>query len=175
MNQRLAGRLNSVAAVLEIHLVAPVLQEEVELSEDLGDVAPVDLVDDENEGGIRDWPRPPRRSNAAGPALSLKPAWPPGVSVGRKPFDEVLVGVGWVELDDLEVAAVLSTVLGDALGDVGLAGAGRALEDRLPLVLQAGDDLLQMFGVPEEALGQGVNVCRRPWVRSVAARIAILQ
>ena len=69
-----------------------------------------------------------------------------------------------MELDDLEVAAPFPAPLGDPLGHVGLSGAGRALKDCLPLVLQPVYDLLQPLALPKQFLGNDFDIRGRPWV-----------
>ena len=65
-----------------------------------------------------------------------------GILPSSQSLDEVLIGIGWVELDDLEVAAMLAAPLSDSLGHVGLASPRRPLKDHLSLVLQPVNDLL---------------------------------
>ena len=75
----------------------------------------------------------------------------PGLAVfegGPEALYKVLVGVGGVELDNLEVAAVVLAPLGDALRRVGLARPRRPLENHLPLVLQPVNDFLQLAEAP---------------------------
>ena len=60
-----------------------------------------------------------------------------------------------MELDDFEISAVESALLGDFAGYVGLAGARRAVEDNLAFFLQVLDDFLEVVGLPEEVLGEG--------------------
>ena len=87
-----------------------VLEQEVELAEDLGDVAAVDLVDDQDVRLVRG--RPARlgdelagrraRARNASPALGL---------IRPVALEEVLVGVGGVELDQAELAATADQML----------------------------------------------------------------
>ena len=64
-------------------------------------------------------------------------------------LEEVLVGVGGVELDQLDafVSGVIRQLRGQVLGQVGLAGARRAVQDQLAVLLQQVRDLLQRFEV----------------------------
>ena len=74
-----------------------------------------------------------------GPARSVKVSVPLAAGLGPEALEEVLVGVGGVELDELD-RAVLGEVAGQLAGQVGLAGAGRAVEDDLlALPEQVGD------------------------------------
>ena len=84
MNSRFLGSRNGFAAVLEPDRLVPVLQQEVQLAEHLGDVAAVELVDDEDVGGLRvilgqlrDAPQRPLRERETGCPASFR--------VGRKP------------------------------------------------------------------------------------------
>ena len=57
-------------------------------------------------------------------------------------FDEILIGIGGVKLDDFKVAAVKLALLGDFASNVGLTGARRPVEDDLAFFLQVVDDFL---------------------------------
>ena len=67
---------------------------------------------------------------------------------GSEALDEVLVGVGLVELDHLDGAVVLvaDEAPGDPAGDEGLAGAGRALEDEILAGLDGGEEAVEVVG-----------------------------
>ena len=96
------------------------------------------------------------------PLRELEPSLATLSEGGPEPLDEVLIGIGWVELHDLVAAAVLLTPLGDALGHIGLAGARRPLKDRLSLILQPVNDLLQLAWLPQKLLGQRLYIGWRP-------------
>src|SRR5689334_5037590 len=112
-----------------------ILKQEVELAEDAGKVAAVDLVDDENvgrvllpllHGGARDL--------AQGAVFQLKPdgvVLPRGRAVA---LEEVLVGRGWVKLHDSDVVA--GDVLRELLRDVRLTRAWWPVEDQLRPIAQ---------------------------------------
>ena len=53
MMRRFVGQREGLIGVLEVDAVVAVLEEEVQLAEDLGDVAAVDLVDDQDVGLVR--------------------------------------------------------------------------------------------------------------------------
>ena len=79
----------------------PVLEQEVELAEDLGQVGPVDLVDDEHEGlvgvaagRVTSW----RRGRA-----SARSRWARASAARPVALEEVLVGVRRVELHQLDL------------------------------------------------------------------------
>ena len=91
-----------------------VLDQHEKLAEDARQVAAVDLVDDEDVGGFRVGPR--------AFAEAVEDAGLEGESArfcGAEALDEVLVGVGLVELDHLDGAVVLvaDQAPGDAAGE----------------------------------------------------------
>ena len=73
---------------------------------------------------------------------------------GSVALDEVLVGVGLVELDHLDggVVLVADEAPGDSAGDEGLAGAGRALEDEVLAGLDGGEEAREVVAGDEEVL-----------------------
>ena len=121
--------------VLEAHLLVAILQQEIQLAEDLGEVPPVDLVDDEEVPVVRlspgqfrhleQWPVPELET-----CLALSQGWPVAL-------DEVLVGVGRVELDEPHLTRGPGQAGRQFPGSIGLASAGRTLEDDLALVVRA--------------------------------------
>ena len=89
---------------------------------------------------------------------------------GSVALDEVLVGVGLVELDHLDGSRVLAAdeAPGDSAGDEGLPGAGWALEDEVLAGFDGGEEAGEVGGGDEKVLvgvvggvgGVGVH-----WVR----------
>ena len=78
----------------------------------------------------------------------------PALFGGPEALDEVLVGVGLVELDHLDGAVVLvaDQAPGDPAGDEGLAGAGWALEDEVLAGFDGGEEAGEVVGGDEEVL-----------------------
>ena len=142
--------------VLEAHLPVPVLEKVIQLPEHLGQVAPVDLVDHQVVvcsplcprpfGNLEKWSVP---DGEPGPSLRGHR--------GAVPLHEVLVGVGRVELHQRDPVGGSGEGLGQFLGDIGLARAGRALEDDLLLVAEQPGDALQERGRQVQLSGQGVE------------------
>ena len=134
-----------------------VLDQHEKLAEDARQVAPADLVDDEDVGDLGVGPRAFAEA-VEDSGLEGKPA----VVGGAKPLHEVLVGVGLVELDHLDgaVVPVADQAPGDPAGDEGLPGAGRALEDEVLAALERGEEAVEVGGGDEEVLvgvGGGVG------------------
>src|SRR5262249_43652867 len=113
--------------------------------EDLGDVAAVQLVNDQDVGSggvlLRRVGEATQRSGPEDKRARL--GWP-------EPFDEVLVRVGRVELDELHGVAI-SEVVGELDGHIRLPCTGWSVEDDLPFVIQEVDDLAKE-GPTEEKL-----------------------
>jgi hypothetical protein len=68
-------------------------------------------------------------------------------------FEEVLVGVGRVELDQLD-RAVVGQVAGQFAGEVSLAGPGRPVQDDLLALPEQVGDLYQFCLVRQQAFGE---------------------
>ena len=134
-----------------------VLDEHEEFAEDARQVAPVDLVDDEDVAGVRLGPR--AFAEAVEDAVLEGEAAAVG---GAEALDEVFVGVGLVELDHLDgvVVLVADQAPGDSAGDEGFTGAGGALEDEVLAGLDGGEEAGEVGGGDEEVLvgvGGGVG------------------
>ena len=145
--------------VLEAHLLVAILQQEIQLAEDLGEVPPVDLVDDEEVPGVR-LPPGHFRHVEQGPVPQLEAGT---VSEQCRPvaLDEVLVGVRRVELDQPHPPGRSGQAGRYLPGSVGLAGSGRALEDDLALVVEQLLDVLKKTDVKQEFLCQFFQGLRR--------------
>ena len=115
-----------------------VFEEEKQFAEDLGQVRPVDLIYDQNEcflgvgGGLFGQP-------FEGPVLEFERA----VFSGPPAFDEVLIGVGGVELDELDPVLGPGKPVGEFERYPGLSRSGRPVEDGLRPVAEQLDDLLE--------------------------------
>ena len=115
-----------------------VLQQEVQLAEDLRQVGPVDLVDDQD---VRDvpvllaggWSASSRSGPAVQPEARASRRRRPA---GPEALEEVLVGVRRVELDEFDLPGRSAEVLGELQRQVGLSGARRPVEHELPFVRQ---------------------------------------
>ena len=97
---RLPGREKRfilLAVVLKPNVFVPVLQQEIQLTEYLGYVPAVDLVDDQEVLGIGLLARSLRGEHQR-PVHSLKPGLP-GVQRGTESLHKILVGVRRMELD----------------------------------------------------------------------------
>ena len=81
---------------------------------------------------------------------------------GSQSLDEVLVGVGLVELHHLDRGVILHPELqpGQALGDEGLPNTRRALEDDVLLAAELFEDVFQRFAGNEQLLKSDVNRVR---------------
>ena len=66
-----------------------------------------------------------------------------GVESRPVTFDEILVRVRRVELDDAHALRSAGQVEGELLRDVGLSGAGWPVEDHLALLIEEADDVLE--------------------------------
>ena len=125
------------------------LDQHEELAEDPRQVSPIDLVDDEDVGGTRPL---------SGALAELQEhAFPQGEAarfIGPVALDEVLVGIGLVELDHLDRGVVLPSreAPGDAAGDKGLADSGRPLEDEVLPAPDRGDDAAKRVLAQEQIL-----------------------
>lgn len=125
-----------------------VLQQEVEFAEDFGDVAAVDLVDNQYVDDVRIMRR------GLGQLLQ-RPLAQLEAAAGRGPiaFDEILVGVAGVKLHQPHLASfiILIRIAAEeacqAPRHERLPGARRPVEDHLPLVIQQPPYLLQVAGV----------------------------
>ena len=92
-------------AVLQLDRLVAVLQQEVQLAEDLGQVRAVHLVDDQDVRLVWRSPLAVRPCDAAQrPGGELERRLPAVGLVGPEALEEVLVGVRGVELDQLAVA-----------------------------------------------------------------------
>jgi len=141
-----------IRRVLQADRLVAVLQQEVQLAEHLGQVRPVDLVDDQDVG-----------RGGVGPGYLSEVAERPGAQrerqrsaatwFGPEAFEEVLVGVGRVELDELN-RAVVGQVTGQFAGEVSLAGPGRPIEDDLLALPEQIGDLHQFCLVHQQAFGE---------------------
>ena len=144
--------------ILQAHLLAAVLQKEVEFAENLGQIAPVDLVDHQEMllAGIvvrslrRIQQRPVPESE--GPLAQQR---------GAETLHEVLVGVGRVELDQPHPIRRPGEAFGQLPRDIGLAGPGRPLKDYLALVLEQLLDLAKGADVEQKFGSQRLQVRRR--------------
>ncbi|MCY1217111.1 hypothetical protein D9M72_290120 [compost metagenome] len=156
-----------VGAVLQVDAVVAVLQQEVQLTEHLGQVGAVHLIDDQEVGLVfvaglgRFFGKAAQR---AGDELEGHLSF---VGLVRpEALEEVLVGVRGVELHQLDafIGAVPGKLGGQVLGQVGLARSGRAVENQLPVLLQEFRDFLQRFQVHvqgrRELLRQGAEPLR---------------
>src|SRR3954462_14495935 len=112
--------------------MVPVLEQVQKLAEDLGHVATIDLVDDEEVGA----PRISRRRIGDAPqrAGRERVRERSGRVVGSVPLEEILIAVRRMELANLGAAAVGNEVLGELGRDERLARARRAEEDELLLL-----------------------------------------
>ena len=129
------------------------LDEHEQLAEGLGDVGPVDLVDDEHVV--------PSRVGGGTPAEPGEDALggrEPALGRGAQPDDDILIGGRLVELHHLHprVIRLAHEGVGQALGREGLSRARSALEDEVLLASQQPEHLLQVLG-PEKDLVQEVG------------------
>ena len=122
------------------------LDEHEQLAEGLGDVGPVDLVDDEHVV--------PSRVGGGAPAEPGEDALggrEPALGRGAQPDDDVLIDGRLVELHHLHprVIRLAHEGVGQALGREGLPRARSALEDEVLLAAQQPEHLLQVLGADE--------------------------
>ena len=124
-----------VGAVGRLDRVRAVLEQEEELAEDARQVGAVDLVDDhdvrrQRVGLGRLGEQRQRALAQLVDHLALV------VDLRPEALEEVLVAAARVELDDVALGRVGLQRLREALREVGLAGAGRPVEDDLLLLLE---------------------------------------
>ena len=128
-------------AVQQLDLGVAVIQEEVQLAEHLGDVGAIDLVDDEH---VRLGRRIARL--LGDPAQRAGHHAQPGPArIVRRPeaLDEILVGVGGMELHQCPLVGGQTAGVQQLLDEVGLAGTRRALNDDLASFVQRLEKLTQ--------------------------------
>ena len=131
--------------VLEPYLLVAVLQQEIQLPEDLGDVSPVNLVYHQKVLGIGIFlciPFSLLSGAQQRPVLQLESRLPSCKQGGTEPLHEVLVGVGRVELHQGDPLLRPGQMLGQFLCDVRLPRPRRPLEYHLLLLLQQRHDIL---------------------------------
>ena len=150
-----------LVGVHQVDRLIAVLEQEVELPEHLGEVASVDLVDDQDvrrarvvESLIDDAP------HRAGSQLETT------LRRGAVALEEVLVGVRRVELDKLHVDA--SDVPRQGLRNVGLARARGPVEDQLGTITQQLDAVVEPADVYVQSGGQLDTRRRQDQLPSVA-------
>ena len=124
------------------------LDKHEQLAEGLGDVGPVDLVDDEHVVPSRVGGGTPTE-----PGEDALGGREPALSRGAQPDDDVLIDGRLVELHHLHprVIRLAHEGVGQALGREGLSRARSALEDEVLLASQQPEHLLQVLG-PEKDL-----------------------
>ena len=110
-------------------------------------------------GGLVDEPRAAARACSAN-ATARRPADRPVA------LEEVLVGVRRVELHELDVRPVRPGAAASSLGDVGLSGPGRPVEDQLRPVPQQLDAFLQPVQRHMQPLASS-------WLASGRCRLAV--
>ena len=131
--------------VLQAYCLVAVLKQEVELTKDFRDVRTVHFVDDEDVGVVAILRVAGFCSEQSQRSVLQFEGWMPGLGLRRTvPLEEVLVGVGRVELHQPHAAGVCHKVLCDLLGEKRLAGARGAVEHDLLALLEQVDDLLQI-------------------------------
>ena len=134
--------------ILKTHLLVPVLQQEVQLSEHLCEVPPVDLVDHEEMLLVRLLPRHIGHFQQR-PVLQLESRLPPN-QPRTEPLHEVLIRIRRVKLHQPHPLLRPSQTSGQLLGRVCLPSPRRPLEDDLQLVLeQLLDPLKELHGEHE--------------------------
>ncbi len=119
---------------IQLHRLVPVLEQEVQLAEDLGQVRPVDLVDDEDEGEValfgcfgNEAPERTRLQLEADRAVIRGP--------GPVTLEEVLIGIGGMELNQPHLLQS-DQVRRQFPGNECLPGARRAIEDDLLALIE---------------------------------------
>ena len=145
------------------------LQEEVKLTEHLGHVPPVDLVDDKNERFPGRFLSPPG-----------DPLEPDHREAGSQPrrfelsgavsLDEVLVGIGGVELHQTNSVLVTRKMGGEFPGHIRLPGSRRTVEDDLAAMTQKPNDTLQMVHTDEKERRPAHGVSEDPAPRRPRSR-----
>src|SRR6478735_3275243 len=149
-----------VGPVARLDRVRAVLEQEEELTEDAREVRTVDLVDDHDVRCQRI--RLGRLREESERALAqLVDHLALVVDLRPEALEEVLVAAARVELDDVALGRVGLQGLREPLGEVGLAGAGRAVEDDLLLLLEQALDLAEEVLLDEQlrgGLAEGVVV-----------------
>lgn len=137
-----------VRAVLGGDRLLAVLQQEVQLTEHLRQVGPVDLVDDQDVRVRRVLPRPlGQQLERAGHDVEHHRACARAATVTAhrtEALEEVLVGVGRVELHQLHPVGARQ-MPGQGAGQICLPGTGRPVEHQLPLLLELLGRLDQPF------------------------------
>ena len=136
------------------------LDKHEQLTEGLGDVGPVDLVDDEHVVPSRvggGTPTEPGEDTLGGRE--------PTLGRGAQPDDDVLIGGRLVELHHLHPRVIRLPHEGvcQALGREGLPRARRALEDEVLLASQQPEHLLQVLRTEKDLvqeIGTGVVLVR---------------
>src|SRR6478752_2710768 len=149
-----------VGPVARLDRVRAVLEQEEQLAEDARQVRAVDLVDDhdvrrQRVGLGRLGEERERALAQLVDHLALV------VDLRPEALEEVLVAAARVELDDVALGRVGLQGLREPLGEVGLAGAGRAVEDDLLLLLEQALDLAEEVLLDEQlrgGLAEGVVV-----------------
>src|SRR5665213_581841 len=108
--------------------VTSVLESEQQLAENPWEVCPIDLIDDQKElhlGKLNGLLHQLQEHSL----LDLIGEVAPLVHCGSNPLDEILIGVGGVELDDLDCTPVITgQKLSERLGDECLPSTGWTLE-----------------------------------------------
>ena len=119
---------------MQADLLVPVLQQEIELAEYLGEIPPIDLVDDEEDflfrfvlrqfRGMQKRPVPQFETGS------------PTTEHRTKSLHEVLICVRRMELHERDAFSFAGEAFRQLSRGVGLAGAGWPLQDDLPLVIE---------------------------------------
>ena len=132
-----------------------VLQQEVQLPEHLGEIAPVDFVDDQEVPGV--WFLSRLFSHGQQWSGSEPEA---GLFVdesGTDALDKVLVSVRRVELHQPHALLTTGEARRQLPRSVGLAGAWWPLKDDLSLVFQQTLDLAKVTGIDQQFVGEFLN------------------
>ena len=171
-----SGNAEQFAGVEELEFVSAfvTLDKHEQLAKDLGEVAAVDLIDDEEVcvllvvGCLL-------AEGVEGTLDKLKSR-----TGGPVPLDEVLVGVTLVELDQHDARGILDAHhrVGEALGGVGLSYARCSLHDDVLLRAQQAHDRVVVFlghiDLSEELQG-GVVREDYKWVHALNVVVAVLE
>ena len=131
---QVVGQREGLGGVLKAHLLVAVFEQEVELAEHLGEVAPVDLVDDQEVPLVRLRPRLFGRGEQR--SVSELETRLPVPQHGTEALHEVLVGIGGMELHQPDAFRRPRQTLRQLPRDIGLPRTRRPLEHDLPLVGQ---------------------------------------
>ena len=155
MTYRLAGSANGWSEYWSRIFPIAVLQQEVQLPEHLGEIAAVDLVDDQEVQRVG----LPSRSlgHVEQRPVSELEAGLPVDERGAEALDEVLVGVRRMKLHQPHALLRSSEARRQLLGDVGLPGTRRALQDDLPPVVQQTLNRAKVIDVDQEFFRECCN------------------